>query len=86
MATLTRAASLLDKLQLKDVDPGACHGPDGLISDPSGKLLVSYNPTTGKPMAKVAQATPASYANASGVGWVSSGYSTEAAHADAPNG
>ena len=58
MATLPRTSSLLDKLQLKDVNPGACHGPNAWIADPAGKQLVSYNPTTGEPIAKIAQATP----------------------------
>jgi L-aminoadipate-semialdehyde dehydrogenase len=61
MATLTRTSSLLDKLQLKELNPGACHGPDGWIADPAGKTLVSENPTTGEPIARVAQATPEAY-------------------------
>ncbi len=47
MPTLTRTSSLLEKLQLKAVNPGACTGPDGWITDPAGKELVSYNPSTG---------------------------------------
>ena len=61
MATLPRTSSLLDKLQLKEVNPGACHGPNAWIADPAGKQLVSYNPTTGEPIAKIAQATPEAY-------------------------
>ena len=53
--------SLLDKLGIKDVNPGACTGPDGWIKDPKGKELVSNNPTTGEPIAKVVQATSESY-------------------------
>ncbi|MBN2503376.1 MAG: aldehyde dehydrogenase family protein, partial [Anaerolineales bacterium] len=53
--------ALLDKLALKDVNPGACYGPDKWIEDPQGKELISYNPTTGDPIAKIIQATPASY-------------------------
>ena len=53
--------ALLDKLHLKDVNPGACTGPDGWIEDPSGKELVSYNPATGEPIAKIIQATAATY-------------------------
>ncbi|MFN8374333.1 MAG: aldehyde dehydrogenase family protein [Anaerolineae bacterium] len=51
--------SLLNKLHLLDVNPGACTGTDGWI-DPAGKLI-SYNPTTNEPIAAVVQATPASY-------------------------
>ncbi len=61
MATVTKCASLLSRLQIKDVNPGACFGPDGWISDPQGKETVSYNPTSGEPIAKIVQATPAAY-------------------------
>jgi aldehyde dehydrogenase (NAD+) len=53
--------SLLDKLGIEDVNAGACTGPDGWIKDPKGKELVSNNPTTGEPIAKVVQATSESY-------------------------
>src|SRR5574341_407925 len=53
--------SLLDKLNLSDVNLGACDGPEGWISDPQGETLVSYNPTTCEPIASVIQATPAAY-------------------------
>jgi aldehyde dehydrogenase (NAD+) len=54
--------ALLDKLQIKTVNPGACTGYDGWIEDSNGKELVSYNPTTGEPIAKVMQATNDTYA------------------------
>ncbi len=53
--------ALLEKLRLKDVNPGAGSGPDGWIEDPHGKELVSYNPATGQPIAKVIQATATTY-------------------------
>ena len=53
--------SLLEKLHIKDVNPGACSGVDGWITDPAGKVLTSYNPTTGDPLAKIVQATPETY-------------------------
>ncbi len=53
--------ALLEKLHLKDVNPGACTGPDGWIEDPNGKELVSYNPATGEPIAKIIQATATTY-------------------------
>jgi aldehyde dehydrogenase (NAD+) len=53
--------ALLDKLHLKDINPGACTGPDGWIEDPKGGKLVSYNPTTGEPIASVIQATEETY-------------------------
>ncbi len=52
---------LLEKLQLNAVNPGACSGTQGWIADPYGKELVSYNPTTGEPIATVIQATQATY-------------------------
>lgn len=52
---------LLQKLNIKPVNPGACTGMDGWISDPNGKELVSYNPTSGEPIARVLQATPKTY-------------------------
>jgi len=53
--------ALLTKLGIQEVNPGACTGPDHWISDPQGKPLVSYNPTTNSPIATVIQATPATY-------------------------
>jgi len=53
--------ALLEKLQIKEINPGACTGPDGWIDDPNGKELISYNPTTGEPIAKVIQATENTY-------------------------
>jgi aldehyde dehydrogenase (NAD+) len=53
--------ALLEKLHIKDVNPGACSGPDAWTEDPHGKELVSYNPATGAPIASVIQATEAAY-------------------------
>ena len=53
--------ALLEKLNIQDVNAGICTGVDGWITDPDGKELVSYNPTTGKPIAKVIMGTAASY-------------------------
>lgn len=49
--------ALLEKLGIQDVNPGACTGPNSWIEEPDGKPLVSYNPTTGEPLAIVTQAT-----------------------------
>ena len=54
--------SLLEKLNVQPVNPGACAGPDGWLTDPKGKELVSYNPTTSEALAKIIQATPETYA------------------------
>jgi aldehyde dehydrogenase (NAD+) len=51
--------ALLERLNIQPVNAGACTGPDGWLKDSRGKELVSYNPTTGEPLAKVIQATPA---------------------------
>ena len=53
--------SLLDKLNIKAVNPGASFGVDHWLEDKAGAELVSYNPATGEPIAKVIQATKASY-------------------------
>jgi aldehyde dehydrogenase (NAD+) len=55
--------ALLEKLHLQEVNAGACSGPDGWILDPKGERLVSYNPTTGEPIAAVIQAGAHSYYN-----------------------
>ena len=54
-------SALLKKLNIQEVNPGACFGPDNWISDPKGKELVSYNPSSGAAIARIVQATPASY-------------------------
>ena len=53
--------SLLEKLNIKPVNAGACIGPDNWIMDPNGKELKSYNPATGEVIATVIQATKDSY-------------------------
>jgi aldehyde dehydrogenase (NAD+) len=60
MSTLA-VPSLLEKLGIGDVNAGACVGPDDWITDTAGKMLVSHNPTTGETIAKVVQATAATY-------------------------
>ena len=53
--------ALLDRLGIAPVNPGACIGADRWLQEPGGKELVSYNPTTGEPIARIIQATPAIY-------------------------
>lgn len=53
--------SLLKELGIEAVNPGACFGSNDWISDPKGKELTSFNPSTGEAIAKVVQATPATY-------------------------
>ena len=52
--------ALLDKLNIQEVNVGACTGVDGWIQS-EGPILTSYNPTTGEPIAGVRQATPEVY-------------------------
>jgi aldehyde dehydrogenase (NAD+) len=53
--------SLLDKLGIEESNPGACSGPGRWYADEAGGELVSYNPTTGEPIASVIQATENAY-------------------------
>ena len=53
--------AVLSKLGLQDVNPGACFGPDGWRADPQGQVLISYNPATGEPLARIVQATAHTY-------------------------
>jgi aldehyde dehydrogenase (NAD+) len=53
--------SLLNKLGITEVNPGACSGPEAWLVSPDGKEMISYNPTTDEPIAKIIQATPAIY-------------------------
>jgi len=52
---------ILEKLNIKDVNIGACAGPDDWYEDPEAKESESINPTTGEPIAKIVQATPKTY-------------------------
>ncbi len=53
--------ALLDELQIREVNPGACAGPDGWVDESGGRTLVSTNPTTGTPIASVRLASDAAY-------------------------
>mgnify|MGYP001241294748 CR=1 FL=1 len=44
---------LLEKLQIKDITIGACAGEEQWFEDPQGPELVSCNPSTGEPIAKI---------------------------------
>ena len=53
--------TLLEKLNIKPVNPGACTGPNAWIADPKGTELISVDPTTGEAIASVVQASPETY-------------------------
>jgi aldehyde dehydrogenase (NAD+) len=53
--------SLLEKLQLDEMNPGACSGPDAWIMDDKSRKLDSINPTTGETIASVMMVTEDSY-------------------------
>jgi aldehyde dehydrogenase (NAD+) len=53
--------NILEKLQIKEVNIGACAGPDDWYEDPQCDEIVSCNPTTTEPIAKVLQATEKTY-------------------------
>ena len=48
--------AVLKKLAIEAVNPGTCSGEGQWIDDPNGKQLISYNPSTGEPIAAVVQA------------------------------
>src|SRR6187399_3309003 len=52
--------SLLQKLHISEINPGACTGPEW-IRDADGHTLTSFNPSTGDPIAAVELASAASY-------------------------
>ncbi|MFQ6108375.1 MAG: aldehyde dehydrogenase family protein [Candidatus Aminicenantales bacterium] len=49
--------ALLEKLGIKDINIGACAGPEDWYEDPEGQEIISCNPTNGQPLATVTQAT-----------------------------
>jgi len=53
--------SLLDNLGIKEINSGACTGPDGWLSTEGGKILESVNPATGKVIATVRQCSEDDY-------------------------
>lgn len=53
--------SILEKLGVKDINIGGCAGTDLWFKDNSAEEIVSYNPTTGEPIARVQQATAGTY-------------------------
>ena len=53
--------SLLEKLNIKAVNFGGCTGANNWIKDPEGSEIISYNPTTSEPIAKVIQVGEQAY-------------------------
>ena len=52
--------SLLQKLQIAEINPGACAGPEWIRAS-DGQKLTSFNPSTGEAIATVELASVASY-------------------------
>lgn len=50
---------ILEKLHIEPVNSGACYGD--WIANPDGGELISLNPATEEPLAKVRMAGPADY-------------------------
>lgn len=61
MAHKGNPATLLKELSIEEINPGACFGSDDWISDPQGHTIVSHNPATGDPIAKIVQAGSEAY-------------------------
>ncbi len=53
--------AVLQKLQIAEVNAGACTGMDGWIQDPNGEKLVSVNPSTNETLATVIVPTVGTY-------------------------
>ena len=53
--------TLLDNLGIKDINSGACTGPDGWLATEDGKILESVNPATGEIIATVRQCSEDDY-------------------------
>jgi aldehyde dehydrogenase (NAD+) len=51
----------LKELGIQDINPGACSGPGAWSGTEGRDMLTSYNPTTGEPIAQIAQASEADY-------------------------
>ncbi|MGQ9673898.1 MAG: L-piperidine-6-carboxylate dehydrogenase [Candidatus Aminicenantales bacterium] len=56
-----KSKRLLEKLNLRDRNVGACAGPEAWFEDGRGQELISFNPTTGQAIASVVQATEQTY-------------------------
>ncbi len=52
---------LLDRLGLKDINPGACFGPGQYAPVSQDRLIESFNPTDGQLIARVSGASEADY-------------------------
>ena len=61
MSQTARSASVLKKLFIRKINPGACFGPDGWIAGPKSSGIISYDPATGTPLAKIMEAGPEAY-------------------------
>jgi aldehyde dehydrogenase (NAD+) len=58
---MSRAQNLLDRLNLKPVNEGACFSADGWIVEPQATPLVSISPSDGRVIGEVCLASTATY-------------------------
>jgi aldehyde dehydrogenase (NAD+) len=56
---VTSTKALLSKLQIEDINAGACIGPDGWMRDDDAGRIVSIDSSTGEPIASVTLASAA---------------------------
>ncbi len=56
---MTSTKALLSKLQIEDINAGACIGPDGWMRDDDAGRIVSIDSSTGEPIASVTLASSA---------------------------
>jgi len=58
---VTTTTALLEKLRIRELNPGASSGARTWITEDGTERLVSINPATGEPIASVTLASPAAY-------------------------
>ena len=58
---MSRIQSVLDRLQLRASNAGACTGPEGWLRPPHGREIVSTDPATGQALASVVSTSEDGY-------------------------
>ena len=59
---MINATEILNQLEIKSINPGACSGPGQWVSVPDSGLLDSVNPATGEVLAQISSCSAKDYA------------------------